>query len=47
MANGTRALALLALGALLAACSGGGNGSPTTGTPSAAINREDYAQRLA
>ena len=47
MANGTRTLALLALSALLAACSGGGNGSPGTGTPSAAVSREDYAQRLA
>lgn len=47
MSNATRTLALLALGALLAACSGGGNGSSETSTPTASVDREDYAQRLA
>lgn len=46
MSNVTRPLALLALSVLLAACSSGGS-TPTTDTPSAAVTRDDYAQRLA
>jgi hypothetical protein len=47
MVTGIRALALLALGAVVAACSGGGGGSSAPSTPSAEVSRDDYAQRLA
>ena len=47
MSNATRTLALLALGVSLAACSSSGGSTPTTDAPSATVDREDYAQRLA
>ena len=47
MAKEARVLALLALGMVLAACSGGGSGASAPSTPKAEVSREDYAQRLA
>ena len=47
MAKEARVLALLALGMVMAACSGGGSGASAPSTPKAEVSREDYAQRLA
>jgi hypothetical protein len=43
----SRTLATTMLTLLLAACSGGGGGSGSTSTPSNAVDREQYAERLA